>query len=134
MVKINLTNFFKVIIIYFLIGVPLILGVIIYQNINCINAGISNYLPDALWSCSLSLAILKLWSWRLNVYNIGVIIFTPILFELLQYINVFKGTGDILDVVVYLLSIFVTILFVSVFKKLRKENNMVLALFRIIQR
>lgn len=125
MVKINLTNFFKVIFIYFLIGVPLILGVIIYQNINCINAGISNYLPDALWSCSLSLAILKLWSWRLNVYNIGVIIFTPILFELLQYINVFEGTGDILDVVVYLLSIFVTILFVSVFKKLRKENNMV---------
>lgn len=134
MVKINLTNFFKVIIIYFLIGVPLILGVIIYQNINCINAGISNYLPDALWSCSLSLAILKLWSWRLNVYNIGVIIFTPILFEFLQYINVFEGTGDILDVVVYLLSIFVTILFVSVFKKLRKENNMVLALIRIIQR
>lgn len=125
MVKINLTNFFKVIFIYFLIGVPLILGVIIYQNINCINAGISNYLPDALWSCSLSLAILKLWSWRLNVYNIGVIIFTPILFEFLQYINVFEGTGDILDVVVYLLSIFVTILFVSVFKKLRKENNMV---------
>lgn len=125
MEKINLTNFFKVIFIYFLIGVPLILGVIIYQNINCINAGISNYLPDALWSCSLSLAILKLWSWRLNVYNIGVIIFTPILFELLQYINVFEGTGDILDVVVYLLSIFVTILFVSVFKKLRKENNMV---------
>lgn len=122
MVKVNLTKFFKVVFVFSLIGVPLILGVIIYQNINCINSGISDYLPDALWSCSLSLAILKLWSWRLDLYNISIIIFTPILFEFLQYINVFEGTADILDVVVCLISIFVTILFVSVFKKLRKEN------------
>lgn len=116
MVKMNLTNFFKVVFVFSLIGVPLILGVIIYQNINCINSGISNFLPDALWSCSLSLAILKLWSWRLALYNVSIIIFTPILFEFLQYINLFEGTADILDVVVCLISIFATILFVSVLR------------------
>ena len=68
-------------------------------------------LPDGLWLLSYLLLMESIWGMQKGIkliFDIPIIVFA-FLMELFQYIGVFPGTGDILDLLFYMLSILTTI-------------------------
>src|SRR5258706_3253405 len=66
---------------------------------------IRNHLPDGLWSYSFMAALLITWNRQVNYLWITIACLLSAGFELLQYFHWIAGTGDIIDLVVYLLFI-----------------------------
>jgi len=80
------------------------------------NQLIRNYLPDGLWAYSLISTILIIWNRQINMFWILFSFFLFILFELLQKINIIRGTGDIYDVAIYFVFGFTSIITNKIFK------------------
>lgn len=86
----------------------LILGCLIYvgESISLNQpAIIRNHLPDGLWATSFAASICCIWHNNLTYCYIwiGIAIVIMISFEVLQYLGAIRGTGDPLDVIVYLM-------------------------------
>lgn len=110
----------------------LILGILIYylfhQGIILENSGFSmfirNYIPDFLWmisfyffSINYSKGITKKYILLTSFYTFAF----GLIFELLQLINIVKGTFDIFDIITYAISILIA----SIVEKYiwREENE-----------
>ena len=85
---------------------PLLAGAIFYLYFSFKGTSLpgSSSIPDGLWAYAFCSAILITWDRR--VYKPWLIVagLTAIMFEVLQYMHFIKGTGDPVDVFVYLLS------------------------------
>lgn len=84
---------------------PLVIGCFIYffEKSSPILTGVANYLPDGLWSYSLVSLLLLVWDSKVPyIWAIAIII---MFFgtEYLQYYGIIPGTGDIYDLVIYIL-------------------------------
>ena len=84
---------------------PVMAGFIIYllQNKYFEQGIIRNYLPDGLWAYALFSCILIIWSRQVPVYWCIMITLFAISIEALQFFHFIGGTGDIMDIVTYLL-------------------------------
>lgn len=85
--------------------VPVILGCIIYitGDAHVLPLLLQNHLADGLWAYAFLSCILIIWDRKSNLAWIVLTIVFSILFELFQYWHLVAGTGDLWDVVVYLL-------------------------------
>jgi hypothetical protein len=85
--------------------VPVILGCIIYitGDAHVLPMLLQNHLADGLWAYAFLSCILIIWDRKSNLAWIVLTIVFSILFELFQYWHLVAGTGDLWDVVVYLL-------------------------------
>ncbi|MBR2240264.1 MAG: hypothetical protein IJ890_02615 [Clostridia bacterium] len=93
----------------------LLLGVLIYYlyqkqiliKNNLFFSFIRNYLPDILWAISfysISAIFLKEITKNYIIYTAIYIIIISIIFELLQFTGVVRGTFDIFDIIIYAIS------------------------------
>lgn len=82
---------------------PMLAGVLIYFSADHItlNAFIRNQLPDGLWAYSLVSCILIIWNRKINTVWLLATGVLFIVFELLQYLHIINGTGDLWDLLVY---------------------------------
>jgi hypothetical protein len=85
--------------------VPVILGCIIYitGDAHVLPMLLQNHLADGLWAYAFLSCILIIWDRKSNLAWIVLTIVFSILFELFQYWHLVASTGDLWDVVVYLL-------------------------------
>lgn len=83
---------------------PLIFGVFVYNSPNIFSSTIINYLPDGLWAYSLTIAIQRIWHWKINVFNIFLTLGTEIFFEVFQKKHYVGGTFDFVDIMIYFVS------------------------------
>ena len=84
---------------------PIALGYFFYllgMNIS-FPAVIKNYLADGLWAYAFISCILIIWDRKLNILWILITFFVSILFELFQGFHLLHGTGDIIDIGIYIL-------------------------------
>jgi hypothetical protein len=63
---------------------------------------IRNYLPDGLWAYALLSCVLIIWNRKVHRVWVLISALSAVLFEYGQYTGVLAGTGDWLDVAVYL--------------------------------
>jgi hypothetical protein len=91
---------------------PMFLGYTIYrlEKYDLLNHNISNYLPDGLWSYSFTSMMLIIWNRTINYFWLSIICICFILLETLQFTNIINGTGDILDIFIYLIFCLLSIL------------------------
>lgn len=82
---------------------PVAVAIGIYFSGASVSGFCRNYLPDGLWAYSLFSSMLIIWDRQINIFWSIIIFIIFILFEVLQYFHVIKGTGDILDIVTYFL-------------------------------
>ena len=71
------------------------------------NAFIKYYFPDFLWAfslCCIVLVILTPKRKRSTIFSSSIIFFWGSLYEILQMMNIISGTGDIVDIMLYLLA------------------------------
>lgn len=61
------------------------------------------YIPDGLWAYALFSSILIVWDRKINITWLSFAALTSIFFEIMQYLRLIRGTGDIIDVVIYLI-------------------------------
>lgn len=88
---------------------PVVTGCLIYQY-KYFADYIINYLPDALWSYALCYCLLLIWDNQMNYFWAIILFSLFVLFELFQYLHIINGTGDILDILTYLISSIVAFL------------------------
>lgn len=79
------------------------------------------YLPDYLWCLSLNYSLIAIFTPAKSVLFLcsATAVCSGIIWELLQYTHVISGTGDWLDVMMYLLA------GITVFWNTREKENMV---------
>jgi hypothetical protein len=106
--KYKKAHFFDFIINSFL---PILLGVFIYR-LSFLNSYpfIKNYFPDGLWAYALTACILIIWNRGVNYFWLFLIAIFFVLYEILQYLNFVKGTGDVWDIIAYITGAFIAIL------------------------
>ncbi len=81
-------------------------------------------LPDGLWLLSYLLAMESIWGGNKRgkwIFCIPVIVFA-IMMEFLQFKYYLPGTGDILDIIFYLISIIIFLLIIKL-KQMSYESN-----------
>jgi hypothetical protein len=85
--------------------VPVILGSMIYitGSVHVLPVLLQNHLADGLWAYAFLSCMLITWDRKFNLTWIVLTIVISILFELFQFWHLVAGTGDIWDVVIYLL-------------------------------
>ncbi len=82
--------------------IPVALGVTIY--LLPIRQEIKNYLPDALWAYAFVSTLLIIWDRKLPIIWLAGILFVFVAFELAQKTGITKGTGDVIDIIIYFIS------------------------------
>jgi hypothetical protein len=85
---------------------PILAGTVCYWVFSATTVSFSpvrNYLPDGLWAYAFCSTILIIWDRKIHLPWLFFIISVFSLFEILQAVNIIAGTGDVLDIVVYLL-------------------------------
>jgi hypothetical protein len=90
---------------------PILIGIFIYRT-DFVNEGllIKNHFPDALWAYALTSSILIIWKREVNYFWLLLVILFFVVFEILQYLHFIKGTGDVWDVLTYLIATFIAII------------------------
>jgi hypothetical protein len=103
---------------------PILIAVFIYR-ISFVNenALIKNYFPDALWAYALASSILIIWKREVNYFWLFIIIVFFVVFEILQYLHFIKGTGDVWDVLTYLIATFIAIIINNILKLYFYKTN-----------
>jgi hypothetical protein len=84
---------------------PLALGILIYWAGSrfSLPSAIRNHLPDGLWAYSLMSAILLVWQRRIVPGWVLAACVLAVGFEIFQYYHWIAGTGDLYDVLTYLI-------------------------------
>lgn len=83
------------------------------------------YLPDFLWGYSLTAALYALYppiKKRTSCLPVILSAFVGFVFELLQYFHIFSGTGDPIDVLIYLCAAIVAYKFIQSHLKRRQKS------------
>ena len=102
---------------------------VIYRNeiitkSNIILSTIRNYLPDICWTFSFYFSSIN-FAFNISknyiVLNSVYVLLISMLFELLQYFGIIKGTYDTVDIFIYIFSIMIACLIEI--KMRRKENE-----------
>ncbi len=115
MIKYKRVHFFDFIINSFL---PILLGVFVYRLPILDNYSLlKNYFPDGLWSYALTSCILIIWDRSLNYFWLLFIILFFVLYEILQYLHFAKGTGDVWDIIAYIVGAFIAIIITKFAKR-----------------
>jgi hypothetical protein len=84
---------------------PLIAGVLYYQLTAVFDSmPWSGYLPDGLWAYAFCSSILIVWNRKINITWLTFAALVAVLFEIMQYLHLISGTGDVIDVLIYLLA------------------------------
>ncbi len=83
---------------------------------------IKYYLPDFLWSFSFTCALFTVNENRKQVFVTGAV--TGIVWECLQYFKIISGTGDIIDIIMYIIAVFIAVLInkKGVFNNEKEQN------------
>lgn len=114
--------------------ITLIIGIIIYlffyngvltkNNIIC--SFLRNYSCDFLWAMSFFFGSIN-FSKNITKYyvllNFSFVLFIGLLFEILQLINIAKGTFDIYDIFIYFIAALIACLIENKFKEDENEKN-----------
>lgn len=82
-------------------------------------------LPDGLWMLSVLLFMESVWENENHLkwmFCVPIIVFAFTL-EILQYKGWFPGTGDLLDIVFYILAVLLFLLLINLKHKCYEENN-----------
>lgn len=66
-------------------------------------------MPDALWAYSLSSMLIIIWDYNISKKWITIVVSVFILFEWLQFINIIDGTSDVIDFIVYCISLIIAL-------------------------
>lgn len=92
--------------------IPLLLGVLIYDltNKRFIPATVNYNLSDGIWAYALQSCILIVWDRKINIFWVILTFLFSLTFELLQYLHVIRGTGDVLDILAYFIFLGVALL------------------------
>ena len=93
---------------------PILIGCLLYSIDERLT--IINYLPDGLWSYSLISTILIVWQRLPNFFWIMISFILFPAFEYLQFVHFINGTGDFIDVLVYLICGLIAIMSNNFFK------------------
>ena len=95
--------------------IPLSIGSLVYyyENTSTLLECVANYLPDALWSYSLVSLMLIVWKLKIPYSWLIAIMLLFISTELLQFLKFIPGTGDLIDILIYLLSGYLSYLILS---------------------
>ena len=90
---------------------PILMGVFMYR-VTFINESpfIKNYFPDALWAYAFVSSIFIIWNRKVIYGWLFIVILFFVAFEILQYLHFIKGTGDVWDVITYLIATFITVI------------------------
>jgi len=99
------------------VALPLCVGLLLYSLGTEIPSIVRNYVPDGLWAYAATSSILITWQRRPNRFWLAITLFLFVVFECLQYLQVLTGTGDVLDLLVYLFGYALSILFNSMVTK-----------------
>lgn len=83
---------------------------------------IRNHLSDGLWAYSLTSVILIIWNRLYSLFWLTLTILSFLVFEIFQYFNIVKGTGDLVDVSMYLIFFSIALMVNNLFKL--KFNNL----------
>jgi hypothetical protein len=87
---------------------------------------IKNYLPDALWAYALASSIFIIWNRGVNFFWLLLMIVFFVAFEIFQCLHYIKGTGDVWDIISYIIATFMAIIinqFVKLYFYEPKLNN-----------
>jgi hypothetical protein len=97
---------------------PLTIGLLIYcsEKIVIVPALIRNYLPDGLWAYAFLSCNLLIWHRSVNLFWVFLVFLVAFSFEVLQYLHIIPGTGDIKDVFTYFLAFAIALLLNTPFK------------------
>lgn len=100
---------------------PVAVGCFIYfvTNITKLPAIITSYLADGLWAYAFISTILIIWERQINIIWILIAFMIAVCFEVLQHYHAIAGTGDVYDVITYLLFFIIALLTNSLFKTKR---------------
>ncbi len=84
--------------------IPLFLGLVLYglNNKSILPQVVENHISDGCWAYALQSCILIIWNRKINTFWIIVTALVAISYEMLQYLFILKGTGDMLDIITYL--------------------------------
>jgi hypothetical protein len=82
-----------------------------------------NHLADACWAYSFASLVLIIWQRKMNAFWLTAAFLSSILFEVLQYLEIAPGTGDIYDIMAYLFSFLLTIILNQFFNYLFYEEQ-----------
>ncbi|MGC4096122.1 MAG: hypothetical protein QM706_03310 [Nitrospira sp.] len=97
---------------------PLLAGTLLY----CLPAAVQpsipfhNHLADGLWAYAFLSSILIVWQRIPNRFWIFAVFTSAVLFETLQWLQFFPGTGDIYDVFTYFLFFIIALLINTFFR------------------
>jgi hypothetical protein len=101
---------------------PIIIGILVYMYVPSKTTALlhitRNSLPDICWAYAFANTILIIWQRKYNFYWLVTCFIVSTIFELLQYYNLIEGTGDVWDVLVYLLGFLLSIFLNNPNKKL----------------
>ena len=98
---------------------PLLCGCLVYvisTDFN-ITSFVKGHLADGLWAYSLISAVLIIWDRKMDILWITAIFLLAIFFEFAQYFHLLPGTGDFIDVLVYLTCFVIGIFLNKYFRK-----------------
>jgi len=104
---------------------PLVAGVTLYVIPALANNGsiAKNHLADGLWAYAFMSATLIVWGRVFSLQWIVAVFAAAALFEWLQYLHLFPGTGDWYDVITYFLFFTAALVFNNFFRTIQKSNQ-----------
>ena len=105
---------------------PVLAGFVTYCDAvrNVLHPFFKDHLADACWAYALMSAILIIWDRNINKTWVLVTFLIATGFEHLQFIHVLPGTGDLIDVITYIIFFIITIILNSFFKSLFHYQNL----------
>lgn len=108
------------------IVLPLVGGLLIYLlsalSLDAIG-WIRSYLPDGLWAYAFASAMLIVWQRELNLLWLSLVLLSGLVFEWMQFNEVVAGTGDLVDIIVYIVFFLIALLFNPFFKRTFNYQN-----------
>ena len=102
---------------------PLVLGVLLYGSADHLPLLLKYYLADGLWAYAFVSSLLVIWERKINLFWISMAIATAAGFEILQYRQVVAGTGDVYDLLTYIVFITTAISLNRFFTKQFQYSN-----------
>ena len=103
---------------------PLVAGAALYVIPALANNGsiTKNHLADGLWAYAFMSAVLIIWGRILAVQWVAAVFIIAAIFEWMQYLHVFPGTGDWYDMITYFLFFAAALLLNNFFRTIQKPN------------
>jgi hypothetical protein len=102
---------------------PVSLGLITYLDLFTLSSLLNQFLADGLWAYAFTSSLLLLWDRKPPLLWLTIALISAISFECLQYIAFFSGTGDQLDILIYLLFGSMALIINKLIRQLNLQSN-----------